>query len=785
MNNILLLIKSYFHKAKGQAASLIILILIAVMLLNIGFLMQAGISTFFDERAEELNSPHFATVVDSALDVFEVEQFLNDHEKVVAVERSEVLFTTGDIFVGDHVFLTDLILMTEQSDAIMNPLTLIGDYLPLAGDIIYIPHFLMVDNEYELGDQMRLTFGDRDIWFTIGGSTEEILFGSLILEGVRFYISDEKFDELLAEFPDTLHMMLTARCEQYEDGLFLLNDFRNESFTQDDDQSGVVTSFAMFYEEAKAARLMLPTILGVTVIALAAMLLIVSAVVVRFRINSIIEEQVKNLGILKAVGYENRQIISSLLVQFGSISLVGALFGLIATTIMIPLVRAAMEGQLGLLWQPGLNLPTAILVLVATIGLILLITYLSARRIKKLYPIVALRENIATHNFKKNYFCLEKSKGALTMLLSFKHMISLSKQMVMIVLIVAGLTFSAFASLTMYYNMVVDIEAFGKMVAGNISDVVLILRDTEDVDLLKERIAKMPEVEHIYGMIHGGEPALVNELNISLMIVEDSKFLQEHTLVEGRFPNHANEIAISPVMANTDDFAIGEVVTLRRGNFEEEFLITGVMQNFYNSGLFSLLTSEGFRRVEPNFAFHQLSVDLIEGEDIDEFIDKLAEVEGDIFYFVLNFWGVGEAQLAGMTATITPVVFGNVMISGLVIALVLYMIIKPMITRRHMELGIQKALGFTNIQLMNQISISLLPIIVAGTVIGGILGYFYFSSLVVALISGEGIAVADFPIPLSWVIVLVVGLSALSYGAAMVIARRIRKISAYALVSDG
>jgi len=38
-----------------------------------------------------------------------------------------------------------------------------------------------------------------------------------------------------------------------------------------------------------------------------------------------------------------------------------------------------------------------------------------------------------------------------------------------------------------------------------------------------------------------------------------------------------------------------------------------------------------------------------------------------------------------------------------VVMLMLYLIVKTMIIRRRRELGIQKALGFTTLQLMNQI----------------------------------------------------------------------------------
>jgi len=446
MNHILLLTKSYFYKTKGQIASLIALVMIAVMLLNIGLIMQMGISTFFDERAEELNSGHFSVVVGPAItDVNEVERFLMDHEMVVEIEQYEVLFSEGDVFIDDHGLGQFLIFERSDSAITMSPLTLIRDYLPLEEDVIYVPHFLMVDNAFEIGDRMRLVFAGEEIWFTIGGSTEEILMGTMMNGGLRFYISDEKYQTLQTEFPEVAHSLITGRLENTEDSILLFNDINNEIFTLNEHEDGL-TLFPMIYEFARTSRTFMPTIIGISAIALAGILLIICAVVVRFRINSNIEESIKNIGVLKANGFQNKQIIQSILLQFSTVTFVGSLFGVILAFAIMPFVANIMEGQIGLVWQPGIDLLTGILTVSLPIGFILLLAYLSACRIKKLYPLTALRDGITTHSFKKNYFPLEKAKRSLTMMLSLKQMFQSKKQMLTVSLIVVGLTFSAVAS---------------------------------------------------------------------------------------------------------------------------------------------------------------------------------------------------------------------------------------------------------------------------------------------------------------------------------------------------
>jgi len=783
MNDILLLTKSYFHKAKSQTVALVMLITIAVTLLNAGFLVQVGMSSFFDERAEELNAGHFVTVVDPQVDASEVEQFLTHHEAVLIVEQSETLFTWGDVFVGDSAANYLLFFQTEAAIQTMNPPSLIGDYLPLEGDVIYIPHFIMIDNGHEIGDSFRLNFSGRDFWFTIGGSTEEILLASMMASTARFYISDEMFQTLQAEFPGLIHTMLTARLENHEESIHLLNDFNNESFLSIVDGSAV-NSFAQSYEAARSGRLMFPNVLSMTIIALATIIFVVSVVMIRFRIKSNIEEQIKNLGIQKAIGYQSKQIICSIALQFAIIAGLGGILGTLMTVLVMPAVAGVFEGLIGLVWQPAIELVASGSILLGTVVLILLIAYLAVRPIKKIYPLVALREGITTHNFKKNYFSLEKARGSLPLVLSLKQMLQNKKQMLTMIVMTAGITFMAVASLTIFHNMVIDNESFSNLIAGAVADVRLVLDDSDDALAFQERMANLPEVERIYGMIHGGYPAQINDWNINFLVAENTDYLGEHMLVDGRFPIHANEMAVSPVLARQSEFGIGETVVVTYHDVTEEFLITGVIQSFQDAGLFSLLTGEGFSRLDSNFVFRYFNVDLHEGVDIDEFIDRVLESEGENFEMIANFADVVEAGLAGMNMPLTVVAFGSVSISVLVVVLVQYMMIKMMLTRRHKELGIQKALGFTNIQLMNQMALNLSPIVLVGILVGGVLGYFGFNPMMLAFISGEGIGRINLQTPISWVIILAIGMAVLSYITALFIARRIRKISAYQLVSE-
>ena len=73
---------------------------------------------------------------------------------------------------------------------------------------------------------------------------------------------------------------------------------------------------------------------------------------------------------------------------------------------------------------------------------VVIVTLLSAFRVRKILPVAALRGGIQTHSFRKNHFPLEKAKGGLHFLLAIKSMLANAKQNIMILLIIIALTFA-------------------------------------------------------------------------------------------------------------------------------------------------------------------------------------------------------------------------------------------------------------------------------------------------------------------------------------------------------
>jgi putative ABC transport system permease protein len=266
---------------------------------------------------------------------------------------------------------------------------------------------------------------------------------------------------------------------------------------------------------------------------------------------------------------------------------------------------------------------------------------------------------------------------------------------------------------------------------------------------------------------------------------DDFAQLEGSALYDGRYPAHANEAAISVVTARTAGLAIGDTITLAAGGDEADYLVTGVTQVWDSGSDFSVaLTLNGLSRLFPDYHWTFIDVYLDDSTDVTSFAAAVTSQYGPDTVSVVDTRSGWEATL-GMYGGIFGAVAATILvITVVVIGLVLYMVLSTTIRRRQRAYGIQKAVGFTGAQLMNQVTLTLLPAVGAGVVAGSVLGYVAFPALMDAVFASMGLPSAAMTASAAFTAAVAVLLVAAATAIAFLVARRIRRVSAYALVTE-
>ena len=125
-----------------------------------------------------------------------------------------------------------------------------------------------------------------------------------------------------------------------------------------------------------------------------------------------------------------------------------------------------------------------------------------------------------------------------------------------------------------------------------------------------------------------------------------------------------------------------------------------------------------------------------------------------------------------------------IVVSSTVIVLVLYFVIGSAIIRKRRELGIQKAMGYTTFAQMQQMTLAFTAPLILGVVVGCVVASLTTNILLSIGMQAAGVVQINYIINSIWVIGAGGGIIILSYVSSLFMTWRIRKISAYTLVSE-
>jgi putative ABC transport system permease protein len=775
MRKILMLAFANIRGARSQSLTLAGFVMLAATTLNLGLLLFINYPGAYDAQSEIAHAPHFASLTSTLSWGTDRQQFVQDYPDVREVALEPVLAESTTVEYNGAVNQTIVIVSSVERDSGMDLLELTKDSQPLRDDSVYLPSVMHVGGGYEIGDEFMFSMGGEVFSFTVAGFTDEMFFNAAVVQCYRATVTQSTFADMQRRIPVAESVLLTARMGDPANATQLDLDYQARF-------SGETRGVAhtLTYESIRFARTFMATTVSLIMAAVAAVVVLVCLVVLRFRVRIGIEEQMHNIGALKAIGYTSGLVSGSIVVQNLSITAVGVVAGVGVSYAVLPWLSQLLEVQSALPWHPSLDLACLALSVAVIGGAVLLVVGLTVSAIPKLAPLTALRSGLEVHSFSHNSLPLDSTNGPLGVLLACKSALQAKGQMVMVALIVAAASFTASAVLSTFYNIGVDNEGFVLAAGGEVPDVAVQLTHTPLGEVL-EQLDDDPAVRKAFRW--GEAYAMLADTSTWVMITPDYSVVEGRNLFEGRYPQHANEIAVGAAFRGAQGIRIGDTVTLTLEGTSATLLVTGLLQSMNNNGYLAALTNEGARGLMPGYESNQIYIYLNDPSQAETWaqatMDRLQE---PLPPMILS--KIVHSQLAGYADTLLLVSALIVAITALVVALILYSVLNTAISQKRRQLGIYKSIGYTSGQLIGQISLTYVPIIAVAVLIGCALGYVGFLPLVTALFSTLGIYQLMMSPSVLMTVLLAVGLIIFAYLLTTLVAGQVRKVSAYSLVSE-
>lgn len=782
------------RKTKSVSITLGALFLIAALLINTGLLVTFNYGSYFNDIKKELNASDAYFYLSDGIYNDQSLNYIETNEHVKKTQINEIMTTEVEFKYQDknRSFNVGFFNMDEERE--MSKWQYVGEHEEADDMSIYVPDLLKAVSGYEINDKLTLKYKDettkekKSLTFTIKGYTEDVYYSSTDTGIMGFYLPEQTYKQvsnILNHKNNKAHIVFVnvddvANVSKIENGLRETLGLDSASMIAGDNSKMLASIDISLIE---MARCMMPKMMAGMMVLFASLIVGVCLLVVWFRIINSLEDDIMKIGSLKSIGYTNKQIIGSIILQFVAISGLGSIVGIGLTYPILPSISRIFEQQSGLMWSQGFDLGIALITLFTILAIVFLIIRIAARHVKKLTPVLALRGETTTKSFKKNRYPLENTKGNLSFVLALKSTIQNMKQNIMIIVILVAVVFAGAYGVIMYYNTSIDTTAFAMVPGMEITNVIVALDNKKDTTEVINKIKNMDKVKKVAFVDESKYK--IDGTQASAIIMDDFSKKNSNFVYEGRYPNKSGEIVLAGVLSERIKKKIGDFVTVKLGDNESKLKVVGLSNGSSMGGINSSILLSEFKKINPDFKQQLLYVYLDKGTNAAKFIEKIeTTLNKDDYVGITNFdKGMEEGMLA-YQVVVAAMGISMAVITLFVITLVLYFIISSSIVRKKKELGIKKAVGFTTLQLMNQVSLSFVFPIFIGTIIGSILGALLTNPFMSLVMKGFGIMKSNFIINPLWVVLFGIFVIIFSYILALLITWRIRKISAYALVTE-
>lgn len=772
MRKLFLIARSNMRKAKGQAVAIVALILLAAILLNLWLMLSMDYKANFDRYHDKLNAEHVTLAVDDADGTvygFLTETLAKDTAvKEYRLDKCMHMVGTfpynGGEMNGQFIFMdrqTAISRSIGKAEIVEEGKFTSGVYLPM----------LYKSDDHRIGKTIELTIGSRPVTYTVCGFFNSVMMGSHNCALTQIILTQDKY----AELEELNYAFQTTLCSMRlnEKSTNLTYEAKIKAIVSESFPNTQMVSNC--YDIVAQSRYISQGICSAIMSVMAFFVLLIALVVIVSNIINYIQVNIKNLGALKAVGYTSKQLVSSLLLQFLGLTFIAALVGAALSYALFPAINIMMIAQTGIPYAIRFLPLPVIISLIILGGAVALSVWFSARRINKIEPITALRSGVRTHNFKRNRVPLEKTKAPLNLALALKTTFSEIKHNITVCITMLVLSLVVVFSGLMIENIIVDMTPFLNLIVGETADSAINVQ-TEIEDDFLEVLNSDSRTEKVY---------LYTSLNVShvggaeLMatLCDDfSKVNNQSVVFKGRFPRYENEIAIAAKYAKEKGFGVGDEIEITANGKTEKYLISGFTQITNNLGRDCLLTRQGYARLGEiiNVTYY---INLAEGVDIDAFNEEMKwNFEGNV-NTVINVNATIGAAAGVYVSLMTIIVIAILILSAVIIAFVLYLLVRTMLNNKKRDYGILKSLGFTTKQLILQTALSFMPAIILSTVVGIIVSCLVINPLLSLFFSSLGIVKCTFDIPIVFATIAGIALILLSFGIACLLSLKIKRIA--------
>lgn len=664
-------------------------------------------------------------------------------EEIKSNDRVEKLtivdsILVGKSLIGDSEYDNTMLLVKADEDTKLLKKKLNGieqDAASLRKGEIYVSQGLLSQLHGKLGQKITVETLAGEYQFTIKGVLLEPMLGSAMIGWKKSCISDEDFSEIASAVSklDTEEKCgLGKNLEIYKAGDCSLNNgqFRRQlnldTGLTDMAYASITRDMSINYTT------LFPKTISSILLVFVMLLLVIVIIVTTHSISAEIETNYVSFGVLKAQGFDKNKLRKLFLGQYLLAEMMGAFVGIVLS---IPLLRIASNIFVTITAIPArISVPIHIitLILVALFVLSVVSIFFATIKINKISPIRAI-SGAKKEIYFDSRINVPISRKLLSQSLALRQFTSAKRRYMGTLAIVAILVFFMM-TVTMLANTVNSksaLESMGTMVSEiDISPKKKI--SDQDFEKIEKEIERFSAIKKAYYTNNSYFSFDGEEMMCS--VYKDPSILPA---LKGRAPIYDNEISVSPMLLDEFHLKIGDEVTIAWEGRKEKYLISGTVQFMNDAGRCFLMSYSAAERIEyDDWLWACYSLEEGDNEKQNEKIaESLNEKFGDMLEAEVSSELIDDASETAIHAMQMIIYIFSVLFSLIVV----HMVCSKAFVQERIDIGIYKALGFQTSGIRGQFACRFFILSVLGSLIGGILSYFFSGKMLSILLKNIGI----------------------------------------------
>ena len=663
------------------------------------------------------------------------------------------------------------------------------DYVINPGEV-YLSNGIASQIDVHVGDKVEFTSENIHKTFTIGGIIEDE-YASITVGYKNVLINEADYEDFCNEvFADNLGNGYDEEFNVCVIGLYKTDKSMSSRSFRDavNNATGLYdySSNTMKRDEFLGYNCIIPDIFSTVLIIVALVLYLVLDIVIGNTITSAVRDNYKELGILKANGFSARKLRLVYIIQYLVTEIVGIIIGLILGYGLCRFILNTFARLAGYVLTPHIDILVTSSIILGILLLSLIIIVICTAKVSSVSPYKAISETGSDVYFA-NKMVTPVTKKGLSLSLALRQITSsklsylgliISSMILMVLLVFAQASGSAMSSKKTALSM----SDVGEIYLGH-----YYYLSEEDQQAVLDDIAAKATIQDHYSQINyyvSGEYG-----DILTTIYETGE--EVHCVSEGRAPIYDNEVVIGKAVASEYEKNIGDTITLTYNGKSYDYLITGIVSTTQDLGKVAAMGKDAAAHIgfderfdlaykvivlenpkNPNEWYPHADAENLCKELNDKY-EKLSAVAPDTAVF--------GSDIQEIIDIIKYVVYA---IAIAVVFIIINMSCSKFFHNEVKQLGIYKASGFTSTSIRAQFAMRFAIIFTLGAFLGGILSGIILTPVFGILFSTFGSTQMTIDFYPSLYLIPLVFVMVISYIAAYVASRRIKKVDVNVLITE-